>query len=323
MPRWREVGTARRTVSAVLGGSLLIMMVVAGVVSAQRPRCFGAAARAPDTSCAMPVNRSATPAPFAAVLEPSEPCTSVGGGPLEPCHFGVAPANARRAVALLGDSHAVHWRAALAVAAATRDWAGVSLTRSNCPFTYATTPGKGRCGDWAHRVVAWIRDHPDVRTVVVSANSGSGVVPAARLGSRETKRRGYLRAWDALPTTVTRVIVVHDVPHSRSSTRACVASAVRRRQDAGLRCARPRFAALRDDLEAEAAARTTARRVRPVDLSQFMCDEHECFPVVGGALVIKDIGHLTRTFSRTLGPYLGQAIDAEIAQPGRTTTGTP
>jgi hypothetical protein len=40
-----------------------------------------------------------------------------------------------------------------------------------------------------------------------------------------------------------------------------------------------------------------------------MCDEQSCLPVVGGALVIKDIGHMTRTFSRTLGPYLGRAVD--------------
>jgi hypothetical protein len=39
-----------------------------------------------------------------------------------------------------------------------------------------------------------------------------------------------------------------------------------------------------------------------------MCDRENCFPVVGGALVIKDIGHLTRTFSATLGPYLDRAI---------------
>ena len=45
-----------------------------------------------------------------------------------------------------------------------------------------------------------------------------------------------------------------------------------------------------------------------------MCDDSRCFPVVGGALVIKDIGHLTRTFSRSLGPFLGRAIDRGCAQ---------
>lgn len=43
-------------------------------------------------------------------------------------------------------------------------------------------------------------------------------------------------------------------------------------------------------------------------VSSFLRDAEDCFPVVGGALVIEDIGHLTRTFSRTLGPYLARAI---------------
>ena len=52
-----------------------------------------------------------------------------------------------------------------------------------------------------------------------------------------------------------------------------------------------------------------------IDLSNFMCDDEHCFPVVGGALVIKDIGHLTRTFSRSLGPFLGRAISRLQAPP--------
>jgi len=78
--------------------------------------------------------------------------------------------------------------------------------------------------------------------------------------------------------------------------------------NAALRCARPRERALEVDEAAVAAERTDSERVGLVDLSSFMCDEQRCFPVVGGALVIKDIGHMTRTFARTLGPYLGRAI---------------
>jgi hypothetical protein len=57
------------------------------------------------------------------------------------------------------------------------------------------------------------------------------------------------------------------------------------RADAGLRDARP-------------------RRVDLIDLTHFMCSRTRCFPVVGGALVHKDVTHLTRVFARTLGPYL-------------------
>jgi hypothetical protein len=50
--------------------------------------------------------------------------------------------------------------------------------------------------------------------------------------------------------------------------------------------------------------------VRAIDLTRFMCGRTRCFPVVGGVLVHKDIGHLTRVFSTTLGPYLLRAVDA-------------
>ena len=70
----------------------------------------------------------------------------------------------------------------------------------------------------------------------------------------------------------------------------------------------PARARLLTDEAAVAAQRTDSKRVKLIDLSDFMCDAQSCFPVVGGALVIKDIGHLTRTFSRSLGPYLARAI---------------
>jgi hypothetical protein len=36
---------------------------------------------------------------------------------------------------------------------------------------------------------------------------------------------------------------------------------------------------------------------------------------VGGALVHKDVDHLTQVFARTLGPYLLRAIDASADLP--------
>jgi hypothetical protein len=200
----------------------------------------------------------------------------------------------------------------LAVAAAPRRWAGVSITRSTCPYTFAVAPVGHRCGNWAHRVLLWVHAHPQVHTVVVSANSGSGVRPTAGATRRTTKIRGYQRAWKALPRAVTRVIVIRDVPHSSITTRDCVTAAVARHRDPGAHCARPRATALPPDLEAIAAATTDSPRVRMVDLTPYMCDVRVCFPVVGGVLVIKDIGHLTRTFSRTLGPFLGSEIQRAI-----------
>jgi hypothetical protein len=45
-------------------------------------------------------------------------------------------------------------------------------------------------------------------------------------------------------------------------------------------------------------------RVQVIDLTDYFCDATVCPTVIGGALVFKDISHLTDTFSATLGPYL-------------------
>jgi hypothetical protein len=51
-----------------------------------------------------------------------------------------------------------------------------------------------------------------------------------------------------------------------------------------------------------------APRVRLVDLTRFFCDGRRCFAVVGGALVNRDVSHMTTAFATTLGPYLLRAL---------------
>lgn len=286
-----------------------------GARAAATPACFGAAARDPENPCVnRRLNLTATPTPSDAPLQPSAPCTPIRHVSPRACAFGVPRRDAVSSVALLGDSHAIAWRAAAAVVSDDRRWHGVSITRNNCPFTFATTPGKGRCTGWVGSVLRWLRSHAEVRQVIVGANSGSGVVAADGQGFVRTKTDGYVRAWKAIPRSVRDVFVLRDVPHGHSATAECVSRAIARRRNPAIRCARPRRGALLPDLAAVAAERTDSERVKLIDLTPFMCDDHDCFAVVGGALVIRDIGHLTRTFSTTLGPFLGRAISRLQAQ---------
>ncbi len=284
--------------------------------AAASPACFGAAARDAENPC---LNRKlsfvAIPTPFNAALEPSAPCEPIKGVEPSACAFGPPAAKSVSSIALLGDSHATAWRAAVAVVAEGKRWHGISITRNQCPYTFAKTPGRGRCKGWSGSVRRWLKAHPEVKQVVVGANSGSGVVAAGGHTLRTTKINGYIDAWKALPQSVRDIFVLRDAPHSRDSTATCVSRAIAKRRNPALRCARPRAGALQPDEAAVAAERTDSERVHLLDLSDFMCDDSSCFPVVGGALVIKDIGHLTRTFSRTLGPYVGRAISRLQAAP--------
>ncbi|HEV2812682.1 MAG TPA: SGNH hydrolase domain-containing protein, partial [Solirubrobacteraceae bacterium] len=115
---------------------------------------------------------------------------------------------------------------------------------------------------------------------------------------------GYRAALDALPPSVQRIVVIRDNPRVHHTTLPCVGRAIRRRQRPGRRCALARDAALIPDPAADAAPLLANDRGRAIDLSRFFCDDRRCFPVVGGALVYKDESHITKVFSRTLGPYL-------------------
>lgn len=277
--------------------------------SAATPRCFGAASRDPQRPCQNASLRLVVvPTPAEARDVPNAPCGLTLEGALAVCAFGIA-ADATTTVALVGDSHAAHWRAAIEVVAQSHGWHGMSVTHSSCPFSRATRnlprPARRRCAQWRRRVLEWFRRHPEVRTVFVSGLSGgSGVVPRGGRDEFATAADGYVDAWRALPASVRHIVVLRDTPKMRSDTDRCVQRAMASHRRAGRACAVSRAAALDRDPTVAAAARWHSRRVRVVDLTRVFCDRRSCYPVIGGALVYKDSHHLTRVFAATLGPLV-------------------
>src|SRR5262249_41704710 len=97
--------------------------------------CFGAASRDPELPCTNPaLRRTVTPTPARARTLPNSPCHSTPPGPPAVCRFGV---DGTAPFALVGDSHAGHWRAAFESVAQAKGWTGVSITRSSCPLQKA------------------------------------------------------------------------------------------------------------------------------------------------------------------------------------------
>ncbi len=284
-------------------------------VEGERPRCFGAASRDPSGACVNPaLDRAVTPTPSAARTLGPAPCKPVGSlsGRLV-CSFGAPARGARTTVALVGDSHAGHLRAAVEVVARRENWHGLSLTHASCPLSRAVRvlPERARdsCERWRAALFAWLAQHPEITTVFVSQLSGgSGVVASGGRGPFETAVSGYIRAWNALPASVQRVVVIRDTPKVLGSTDDCVERAMAHGAVAGMACAVPRSAVLTPDPAFVAAGRTRAARVRSVDLTRYFCDRRKCFPVVGGVLTHKDSTHITPLFAETLGPYLQRAV---------------
>jgi hypothetical protein len=54
------------------------------------------------------------------------------------------------------------------------------------------------------------------------------------------------------------------------------------------------------------------------EVTDLMCDDDVCHPVVGGVVAYFDHGHLTATFARTLTPEVSDGVRAAL-RTGRAT----
>ena len=185
--------------------------------------CFGAATRA---GCHDPRLRHVVlPTPAEARRLPNAACTTVERSEyLNVCEFGADPGHAAGTIALVGDSHAGHWRAALETVAQAQRWHGLSMTHTGCPLSKARRNLEGaerfrRCVEWKRSVFAWFQRHPEVTTVFVAGLSGgTGVIPPRGQGRFEAAVRGYMRAWRELPASVRHIVVIRDSPKMERDT---------------------------------------------------------------------------------------------------------
>ena len=275
------------------------------------PLCFGAASRDPRHRCRnLALKHAVIPTPDNALITPNAYCKFVQHAALlSVCAFGATPGRAKVTFALVGDSHAEHWRGALEVVAQGRGWRGLSITRSGCPFTMARTVISGQsnrsaaCVRWNNQLRRWFARHRRVSTLFVSAHAlarFSGVGRAGlplRVGAPADLDQADLRdprhAGDGQPADRLRQ------PCDRQGTRRQGRGALRRSARQGCQARPP----------GRRGVCGGSRRIRVIDLTHYMCSRLLCFAVVGGALVRKDNTHLTSTFSTTLGPYLLRAVD--------------
>lgn len=288
----------------------------------ERP-CFGAAARSPGVPCANPsLQRTVFPTPSDALLEPNAPCEPIGRSSLLfPCSFGASSTSTNDTVALIGDSHASHWRAAVDVVANARGWPAISITRSGCPFIKARVvipaDQDATCRRWNAELLDWLTRHPEVSTLFLSERAGAQYLHARGVSNYETAVRGHIALWRALPKSVTNVFVIRDTPRTSTAAADCVRRTFAHHQRPAVLCARARSKALRRDPAVSAARRLKSRRVHVLDMTPFFCDRVHCYPVVGGALVHKDTSHITAIFARTLGRFMLRMVDDAIQRPPR------
>ena len=281
-------------------GSLAAAVSVYGA-----PSCFGAAARDGESECVNPaLRRLVIPAPSDAELMPDLRCRAHhirSYAPAVPCSFGAAFAAGPTRLALIGDSHAMSFRATAEVAADALGLKAVSLTQAGCGFGTEVYPGwppvDAHCRRHTKQVLRWLRAHPSVHTVLLASSAVHGYT-----------EDGLRALWSRIPASVRRVDVVVDVPRVSYKTAGCVKAVRKRHALSAGACAVPRDEQSLPPDPAPGAAAKSGPRVHLIDLTRYFCDAEHCFPVIGGAYVYRDTNHMNQVFASTLGPYLLRAM---------------
>ena len=328
----------RRSFAFVLVGTGTVLLATVGALAvlsarqeadtlattklfASQERCLGAAARDPENQpCINPKLRLAvSPTPlelkrdYAGALNAIS-CPANGGrhtGVIRNCTFGVPPAQAKRFVAIIGDSHAGRWRKGMTIIAKQRKWSIVGTSLLGCPFSAVAYPRKGidpvECAEWKKEVPVWLASKPKIDTVFVAQLSRRFTTKA----QFEAEVAGFQEQWRRLPPTIKHIIVLRDNPKALNGTLDCIERAINEKRPAGPACALPRKDVLTvfPDPAATAALRLHKPNIGVIDLTNFYCDKALCYPVVGGVLVTSDKSHLTPLFNSTLVPYALRALD--------------
>jgi peptidoglycan/LPS O-acetylase OafA/YrhL len=274
---------------------------VAQLASVSGKQCFGAPAmedhiRCPEALTALPmVALTASDAPWF----PQPGCRTAGSNPaFWACYWGAGKPS--RVVALVGDSHAEHWRGAVQRIAKAQNWEVIEMISGGCPATYGRSvifEGHAREGDscpnWTEKITAELKAlAPD--DIITSAYAQQNVYEPADSGPE-----GFERVWKQW-LGFSRVTVLRDIPTAaKRSDPQCLAINNGRPQA----CANPRSKVLIDD-DMMRAARAMRGEVNLVDLSDHFCDANLCYAVIGGASVYFDYDHMSMQFSATLASAL-------------------
>jgi peptidoglycan/LPS O-acetylase OafA/YrhL len=277
--------------------------------------CYGAEALA-DDSCA---------APFAAPDGMASAFAAVDKGPLglpcdsvtaDWCEFGDL-SDPERSVVVIGNSHAGHLVAGLEQYGLDHGWKITLMRKTGCTGVSTaaqTAETHPDCVAWSQRVLDEVRTDAGVDAVVIATNNDAAqylVSGGADTATVEAVRANVSANLASLVAAGKAVLAVGDVPRLDSPAPECV-DLHRRDYDP---CSVPRARGEEHgNIVAEASRLTPG--VGFESLLPYLCDSARCHVVIGGVVVYIDEHHLSASYSRSLGPYLGAAVAAQIARTG-------
>jgi hypothetical protein len=218
------------------------------------------------------------------------------------CTFGPKSGHVR--VALIGNSHAGQWGAAMQAIAKARGWQVTTFLSYECAVNtvlqqFTNVAADRACHRWVQRTVnAVTRGHFDL--VVMSDRVSVAAVGKTRPESLPAYRRGYEAVLRRLAAANEQVVEIRDTPHPTISVPQCLAE----NSTDYLHCRGSRAKWLPADPVVKAVKTLHTGRVRLADLTTYICGPTHCPAAIGRVPIYFDDSHMTATYARTLAPYL-------------------
>ncbi|MGP4074844.1 acyltransferase family protein [Halobacillus sp. K22] len=201
-------------------------------------------------------------------------------------------------IALVGGSHSAHWLAPLKIYANNNDIKILNYTRSACRFSsesyrLTTKLDQETCAEWNETVMdKLIEKQPDLVFTPADATEWEGIP------------EGYVDQWRKLNKHDINVFALKDNPRAEFDIPTCIDKNGPNAEEC----------TTKNDLEdlSDEVDQLNLDNVYYADLTDKFCNEDECKPIIGNVLVYQDGHHLTRTYAKTLAPYVGEEVSEAL-----------
>jgi peptidoglycan/LPS O-acetylase OafA/YrhL len=281
---------------------------LASAAAAANP-CFGANSMRADRKCVgiKPDEAKIVPSPIVAPKDMSFsynydcqlklPFTG-----FKSCVFG--DQKATRNVALVGNSHAIHWLPALQQVALAEHFKITTFFSEQCfattvPIKFDTRAETDNCLRWGQQVMNTTKKGA-FDLVITSERTYMSPLSG---GGNKAFQQGYTSYVKNWLNANRRVLVLRDVPHP-ATTVEDVPNCVAQHRHQLTACEGTRSSWMHKDPLADAVRALKSKKASVANLTDWFCTKSTCPAVIGGAMVYFDGSHITATYARTLVPVL-------------------
>lgn len=317
---WRAYAFAG--VSAALVAALSFALATAayssdGADTRKLGVCYGPGALEASNNCGPVIGAEPpTPGPALVAKQNTEPAykgcqTGITATEVISCDLGADKEKAKATVAIVGDSHATAWFAAMDELGTLQRWHVKTYTKGSCPASTAvrvlpsekTDEGQRSCAEWNRKVNAELEADKDISIVFTASYSTAYTFKAGPGGeSKDPALDGFKETWRHWMAEGKKVVAFDDVPRTNGEY---VPTCLAKNPENPLACAVPRAKAYPANTAiGNAGAAMKKEGVRQISLRDQFCDDTLCYPIVGSMIVYRDYSHISAEYSKALVPFI-------------------